>query len=147
MYYKPVCSQPSSPSRGQCTGLLLLILCYETSSLMRPNKLGLDEPKLPPHHHTHTHTHTHTRTHHLSIFFLSSLFPSLLCVQSFVRDYEFALFMTRVLFISRTEACTRPTNIHANNLHCVCVDEGSKSVRSPFTGLLLGPGLFYRRTW
>lgn len=37
---KLVGSEPSRPSRGQCTGLLAQILHCETSSLMRPNKAG-----------------------------------------------------------------------------------------------------------
>lgn len=79
--YKLVCSEPGCHSRGQCTGLLPPILYYETSSLMRPNKLVLDEPKLPP---LHPHHHTHTAPHHFHSLFTFALSP-LLCAQSFVQ--------------------------------------------------------------
>lgn len=92
--YKRVCSEPSRPSRGQCTGLLPPILYYETSSLMRPNKLVLDEPKLPPPAPTTTTRHTQ----HLIIFILSLLLPSLLF--SSVRNHLFKLRGLGICLIS-----------------------------------------------
>lgn len=82
--YKLVCSEPSRPSRGQGTGLLPPILYYETSSLMRPNKLVLDEPMLPPHTPPPPPQLPHTPPHHFLSLFTFALSPLLLCVQSFV---------------------------------------------------------------
>lgn len=153
MYYRLVCSEPRSPSRGQCTGLLPKILYYETLSLMRPNKLVLGEPKLPLTPPTHTHIHTPT-PRFLSLFSFCPLSSSPLCaiICTNCRDYEFALFMTRIPFISKAgqpaaaaERGLAPglhIRIHAHNLLCVCVDEGSKCEGSPFTASLLGPRPF-----